>query len=174
MKPLTVGLTFLMLPSNSAYLPDHEKYMRIAIEQAIIGSDKGEVPVGAVIVLDGEIIATGHNQPISTNDPTAHAEIIALRNASEILNNYRLPGAKLYVTLEPCTMCIGAIFNARISQVVYGASEFKTGAAGGVIDLFSNPKINHHAEVVGGILSEECSTVLKEFFIKRRLEKSRS
>jgi tRNA(adenine34) deaminase len=163
-----------MLPDNYEYSHIHEKYMRVALEQAIIASQKGEVPVGAVIVLNDEIIATGYNQPILSNDPTAHAEVIALRMAAQILNNYRLPEAKLYVTLEPCTMCIGAIFNARINQVIYGASEFKTGGAGSVIDLFANPKINHHAEVLGGILSEECSAVLKDFFLKRREEKSRS
>lgn len=146
----------------------HEKYMRIALDQAILAAQMGEVPVGAVVVVDEEIVSTGHNQPICLNDPTAHAEIVALRKASVILKNYRLPQAKLYITLEPCTMCIGAIFNARINQVIYGASEMKTGAAGSVIDLFSNEKLNHHANVIGGILSNECSALLKKFFAEKR------
>lgn len=146
----------------------HEQYMRAAIEQANMASQKGEVPVGAVVVLDGQIISAGHNQPISTNDPSAHAEIIALRKASEILKNYRLPNAQLYITLEPCTMCIGAIFNARIKEVIFGASELKTGAAGSVIDLFSHEKLNHHSKVIGGVLSNECSKILKDFFAARR------
>lgn len=150
----------------------HEKYMRLAIDQANLAAQQGEVPVGAILVIGEEVISSGFNQPISLNDPTAHAEIVAIRKASVILNNYRLPEAKIYITLEPCAMCIGAIFNARINEVIYGASELKTGAAGSVIDLFSNIKLNHHAKVTGGILRNECSEILKKFFSERRAIKN--
>ncbi len=146
--------------------------MRLAIDQANLAAQQGEVPVGAILVIGEEVISSGFNQPISLNDPTAHAEIVAIRKASVILNNYRLPEAKIYITLEPCAMCIGAIFNARINEVIYGASELKTGAAGSVIDLFSNIKLNHHAKVTGGILRNECSEILKKFFSERRAIKN--
>ncbi|BAN35112.1 CMP/dCMP deaminase zinc-binding protein [Sulfuricella denitrificans skB26] len=128
----------------------------------------GEVPVGAVVVKNGEIVGRGFNAPISRHDPSAHAEIMALRNAAENLGNYRLVGCSLYVTLEPCVMCMGAIFHARIERVVYGASDPKTGACGSVIDLPGEIRLNHHAEVVGGILADECGGLLSDFFAQRR------
>ena len=138
-----------------------EQYMRRALELA--GRAQGEVPVGALIVLDGKIIGEGCNRPLSTHDATSHAEIEAIRAAGRVVGNYRLGEASLYVTLEPCTMCVGAVFNARIARVVYGASEPKTGAA----DLFLS-RHNHHAKVQGGVLAEECGALLREFFAARR------
>lgn len=143
-------------------------FMRQAISQAHNAWALGEVPVGAVVVKDGEIIATGFNQPIGTHDPTAHAEIMALRAAAEILGNYRLPGCELYVTLEPCAMCSGAMMHARLSRVVFGAPDPKTGACGSIVNLFEQEKLNHHTDVVGGVLAEECGILLKEFFAERR------
>ena len=143
-------------------------FMQQAISQAQNAWALGEVPVGAVVVKDGEIVATGFNQPIGTHDPTAHAEIMALRAAATILGNYRLPGCELYVTLEPCAMCSGAMMHARLARVVYGAPDPKTGACGSIVNLFEQEKLNHHTEVVGGVLAEECSALLKEFFAERR------
>ncbi|HYC43127.1 MAG TPA: tRNA adenosine(34) deaminase TadA [Noviherbaspirillum sp.] len=143
-------------------------YMHQAISQAHNAWALGEVPVGAVVVKDGEIVATGFNQPIGTHDPTAHAEIMALRAAAEILGNYRLPGCELYVTLEPCAMCAGAMMHARLARVVFGAPDPKTGACGSVVNLFEQEKLNHHTEVTGGVMVEECSALLKEFFAERR------
>lgn len=147
---------------------DDSIYMRQAISQARNAWALGEVPVGAVVVKDGEVIATGFNQPIGTHDPTAHAEIMALRQAATILGNYRLPGCELYVTLEPCAMCCGAMMHARLARVVFGALDPKTGACGSIVDLFGEEKLNHHAEVTGGVLAEECGSLLKEFFAERR------
>lgn len=128
-----------------------------------------EVPVGAIVVdAAGAIIGRGYNQPISRRDPTAHAEIVALRDAASRLGNYRLPGCTLYVTLEPCMMCAGAIMHARIAKVVFGARDPKTGACGSVVDLFAEHRLNHHAEVVGGVLAEECGALLSGFFAARR------
>ncbi len=142
--------------------------MRIALAAADQARALGEVPVGAVLVKAGEIIATGFNQPIGRHDPTAHAEIAALRAAAELLGNYRLPGCTLYVTLEPCVMCAGAMLHARLSRVVFGAADPKTGACGSVLNLFAEAKLNHHAELTGGVLAEECGTMLSEFFAERR------
>lgn len=142
--------------------------MRAALLQAERARALGEVPVGAVVMLDGVIIGAGCNQPISAHDPSAHAEIIALRDAATRLGNYRLPGATLYVTLEPCAMCAGAIMHARIGRVVYGARDPKTGVAGSVLDLFAEPRLNHHAEVLGGVLADECGAMLSTFFAARR------
>ena len=142
--------------------------MRRALRLAGEGSVKGEVPVGAVVVQDGEIIGEGFNSPISMHDPTAHAEVRAMREAATRLRNYRLGGASLYVTLEPCAMCAGAMLHARISRVVYGAPDPKTGACGSVIDLFAQPRLNHHAQVTGGVLADECGMLLQEFFRARR------
>jgi tRNA(adenine34) deaminase len=128
----------------------------------------GEVPVGAVLVHDGRVLATGFNQPIANHDPTAHAEIQAMRSAATLLGNYRLAGCTLYVTLEPCAMCAGAIQHARIARLVYGARDPKTGACGSVVDLFAEPRLSHHAEVTGGVLAERCGRVLSEFFAERR------
>ena len=142
--------------------------MRAALAQAASAAAAGEVPVGAVIVKDGEIIATGFNRPIGSADPTAHAEIQALRAAAARRGNYRLPGCTLYVTLEPCAMCAGAIQHARIARVVYGADDPKTGAAGSVVDLFGEARLNHHATIERGVLKEECGRMLSDFFAQRR------
>lgn len=147
-----------------------EEFMGAALELAREGATFDEVPVGAVVVKDGEIVGRGFNQPIGRHDPTAHAEMMALRDAAECLGNYRLPGCTLYVTLEPCAMCIGAIFHARIARVVFGARDPKTGAAGSVIDLFAEKRLNHHAEIVGGVRAEECGALLTSFFAARRLK----
>lgn len=147
---------------------DDAVYMRQALSQAGNAWALGEVPVGAVVVRDGEVIATGFNQPIGTHDPTAHAEIMALRAAATILGNYRLPGCELFVTLEPCAMCSGAMMHARLKRVVFGASDPKTGVCGSVTDLFAERRLNHHTEVVGGVLAEECGALLKDFFAERR------
>ncbi len=148
---------------------DHDgEFMTAALELARAAASAGEVPVGAVVVLDGEIVGRGWNQPIGRHDPTAHAEVMALRDAAQRLSNYRLPGATLYVTLEPCAMCVGAIMHARIARVVFGACDPKTGAAGSVVDLFGEPRLNHHADVVGGVLAEECGSMLSSFFAARR------
>jgi tRNA(adenine34) deaminase len=142
--------------------------MALALAQAKRAWLAGEVPVGAVVVRDGEVIATGYNQPIGRHDPTAHAEIVALRAAAEKLGNYRLPGCELYVTLEPCVMCSGAMMHARLARVVYAAQDPKTGACGSVTNLFAEDRLNHHTEVVGGVLAEEASAMLKGFFAERR------
>jgi len=143
-------------------------FMREALALARDAWAAGEVPVGAVVVRNGEIVGRGFNAPISRHDPSAHAEIMALRDAAENLGNYRLVGCSLYVTLEPCVMCMGAIFHARIERVVYGASDLKTGACGSIIDLPAETRLNHHAEVVGGILADECGGLLSDFFAQRR------
>lgn len=145
-----------------------EDYMRLALAAADKAKTLGEVPVGAVIVKDGEVIATGFNQPISRHDPTHHAEIAALRDAADALGNYRLPGCTLYVTLEPCAMCAGAMMHARLARVVYGAADPKTGACGSVVNLFEEERLNHHAELIGGVLAAECGTMLSSFFAERR------
>ncbi len=145
-----------------------EAFMRMALSAAAEAQRLGEVPVGAVLVREGDVIAIGHNQPIIGHDPTAHAEIAALRAAAQKLGNYRLPGCTLYVTLEPCAMCAGAMMHARLARVVYGASDPKTGACGSVVNLFAEPRLNHHTEVQGGVLAEECGTMLSAFFAERR------
>lgn len=143
--------------------------MRRALELAAIGEQAGEVPVGAVLVKDGEILGEGWNQPIGGNDPSAHAEIVALRDAASRLNNYRLTGTTLYVTLEPCPMCAGAIIHARVACVVYGTRDPKGGAAGSVFDLLpSDQRFNHRVEVEGGVLAEQCAEQLRAFFRTRR------
>jgi tRNA(adenine34) deaminase len=148
-------------------------YMMQAISQAHNAWALGEVPVGALVVKDGEIIATGFNQPIGNHDPTAHAEIMALRAAASILGNYRLPGCELFVTLEPCAMCAGAMMHARLARVVYGAADPKTGACGSVVNLFEQEKLNHHTELTGGVMAQECGALLKDFFATRRAEAQR-
>ena len=142
--------------------------MQLALEQAQRAWDLGEVPVGAVVVKDGVVIATGCNQPIGLHDPTAHAEIVALRAAAEKLGNYRLPGCTLYVTLEPCVMCSGAMMHARLARVVYGATDPKTGACGSVLNLFEQQQLNHHTAVEGGVMAAEAGVMLKAFFAERR------
>ena len=143
-------------------------FMQLALEQAQHAWNLGEVPVGAVVVKDGVVVATGFNQPIGRHDPTAHAEIVALRAAAEKLGNYRLPGCELYVTLEPCVMCSGAMMHARLARVIYAAPDPKTGAAGSVVNLFEQDRLNHHTQVTGGLMADESSAMLKSFFAERR------
>jgi tRNA(adenine34) deaminase len=146
---------------------DHQ-FMGQALDQAKLAALAGEVPVGAVLVRAGMVIAKAFNQPIGTHDPSAHAEMLALRVAALAEENYRLPDTTLYVTLEPCTMCSGAILHARVARVVYGTPDPKTGAAGSVLDIFSAKQINHQTQVVGGIMQAECAQVLRDFFKERR------
>jgi len=145
-----------------------EKWMTLAIEQAKFAEVIDEVPVGAVLVQNDQLISSAHNQPITTNDPTAHAEIQLLRKAGEKLNNYRLPNTTLYVTLEPCTMCLGAMIHARVSRVVFGAYDEKTGVCGSCKDLSTSECFNHSIETEGGILADECKQLLQQFFKQRR------
>jgi tRNA(adenine34) deaminase len=149
-------------------------WMQLALQQAVLAAEAGEVPVGAVVVSEGRVVGLGHNAPIGTHDPSAHAEIAAIRSAARYLGNYRLPGCELFVTLEPCAMCSGAIQHARIERLIYGASDPKTGACGSVIDLFAQPKLNHHTRVVSGLLAQESAKLLADFFALRRLQKTRS
>ena len=148
-----------------------EGFMLCALELARLAGQAGEVPVGAVVVKDGVIIGRGSNAPISCNDPSAHAEILALREAAQYLDNYRLVGCELFVTLEPCVMCVGAMFHSRIARVVFGASDYKTGACGSVLNLFAEQRLNHHADLTGGVLAEECGQVLSDFFSALRAKK---
>jgi tRNA(adenine34) deaminase len=143
-------------------------WMRLALQQAQEARLRGEVPVGAVLVRDGELVASGFNQPIALHDPSAHAEMLALRAAGQILKNYRLPGLELFVTLEPCAMCAMALLHARVSRVVFAAADPKTGAAGSVLDLFAQPQLNHHTSVTRGVLAEESAALLQAFFRERR------
>lgn len=148
-----------------------QNYMREALRLAEQAALVGEVPVGAVVVKNGEIIGRGSNAPISLHDPTAHAEMRALRDAAQHIGNYRLVGCDLFVTLEPCVMCVGAMFHARIARVVFGAHDAKTGAAGSVLNLFDETRLNHHAQIQGGVLAEECGKVLSDFFAARRAQR---
>jgi tRNA(adenine34) deaminase len=152
--------------------PIDEHAMRLALDQAQNAWLVGEVPVGAVIVRDTptgrQVVATGYNRPITEHDPTAHAEIVALRHAATLLANYRLPECELYVTLEPCAMCAMALMHARLKRVVFGAPDPKTGAAGSVVDLFANPRLNHHTALEGGVLADACGQLLRDFFAERR------
>ncbi|MCL2161491.1 MAG: tRNA adenosine(34) deaminase TadA [Betaproteobacteria bacterium] len=154
------------LSADTAY---DERFMREALDLAREAGAAGEVPVGAVVVCDGEIVGRGYNRPITSHDPTAHAEIIALRDAAARLGNYRLPGCELFVTLEPCAMCTGAMFHARIARVVFGARDPKTGAAGSVLDLYAESRLNHHADIVGDVLAFDCGELLSSFFAARRV-----
>ncbi len=147
-----------------------EVLMREALTLAHQAEQAGEVPVGAVVVKEGVIIGRGFNAPISRHDPSAHAEMLALREAAQHFGNYRLVGCELFVTLEPCVMCVGAMFHARIARVVFGARDLKTGACGSVVDLFGEQRLNHHAALTGGVLAEECGQVLSEFFAARRAQ----
>lgn len=151
-----------------------QRWMRHALELARRAEQLGEIPVGAVIVDHAELIAEGWNQPIRNHDPTAHAEVMALRNAGVHLGNYRLSGATLYVTLEPCVMCAGAIMHARIGRVVYGASDPKTGVAGSVMNLFRGSHVYHQVQLTSGVLAEECGEMLAAFFRRRRKERQQS
>ena len=159
---------------SEAVLPADEQVMRLALDQALNAQLAGEVPVGAVIVrhsADGpQLLATGYNRPITTHDPTAHAEIVALRHAAQLAQNYRLPDCELYVTLEPCAMCAMALLHARFKRVVFAAADPKTGAAGSVLNLFADARLNHHTALQGGVLAEPASALLRGFFAERRAQ----
>ncbi len=152
-------------------LPDDERWMREALQLARAAMQAGEVPVGAVVVKDGAVIGRGSNAPVARHDPTAHAEVIALRAAAQQLGNYRLDGCTLYVTLEPCTMCAGAMLHARLARVVYGAADPKTGVAGSLLDLFAHSRLNHQTRVSAGVLAGECGALLHDFFRARRVDR---
>ncbi len=158
--------------AHSPSAAQDEYAMRLALDQALNARLVGEVPVGAVIthMVDGmpQVLATGYNRPITTNDPTAHAEIVALRHAADLLGNYRLPGCTLYVTLEPCAMCAQALMHARFSRVVFASPDPKTGAAGSVVNLFDERRLNHHTRVEGGLLADAAGNLLRDFFVERR------
>jgi tRNA(adenine34) deaminase len=145
-----------------------EIYLRLAIEQASLAEKAGEVPVGAIVVYEGAVIGVGQNLVLGTLDPTAHAEIVALRAAAQHLNNYRLTGCQLYTTLEPCSMCAGAIVHARITRLIYGTPDPKAGAAGSVLSVINHPQLNHQMEVTSGVLAEQCGDLLRNFFRERR------
>ncbi len=149
-------------------MPDHGEFMEAALAQARLALDAGEVPVGAVLVLDGTIVARGYNQPIGATDPTAHAEIVALRSAARAVGNYRLTDAVLYATVEPCIMCVGALLHARVKEVVFGAPEPRTGALVSVARLLETPGLNHRFAITGGVLAEECRSLVQGFFRERR------
>lgn len=151
-----------------------EYFMRQAMLLAHEAQQAGEVPVGAVLVKNGKIIGRGANAPITRTDPSAHAEMLAIRDAAQKLGNYRLIDCALFVTLEPCLMCAGTIMHARLSRIVYGASDYKTGVCGSVMDVFSEPRLNHHTQITGGILADECGQMLSQFFAQRRLEKKQN
>jgi len=155
-------------PAGTQMAPIEIELMGEALTLARVAGARGEVPVGAIVVRDGTIIGRGGNAPIVASDPTAHAEIAALRDAGRTLGNYRLPGCELYVTLEPCAMCAGAIMHARLARLVFGARDPKTGACGSVVDLFAEPRLNHHTSVTGGVRAEECGMLLSHFFAARR------
>ena len=165
-----VVLCYVAGPLRQLDSMQDEDYMREALALAQQAAQAGEVPVGAVVVRDGVIIGRGYNQPITRHDPSAHAEMMALRDAAQHIGNYRLVGCEMFVTLEPCVMCVGATFHARIARVVYGAHEPKTGAAGSVFNLFTEPRLNHHARIEGGVLAEECGKLLSDFFAQRRAQ----
>jgi tRNA(adenine34) deaminase len=150
-----------------------DDFMNVALTLARQAEQSGEVPVGAVVVKDGVIIGRGSNAPISRHDPSAHAELLALREAARHLGNYRLTGCELFVTLEPCVMCTGAIFHARIARVVFGASDFKTGACGSVLNLFAEQRLNHHAKITAGVLADKCGQILSDFFAARRMQQTK-
>lgn len=149
-------------------VPTDIDFMQLALRQARLASAQGEVPVGAVLVRGHEVIATGYNSPIALHDPTAHAELLALRQGGAALTDYRLTDTTLYVTLEPCIMCASAIIHARVRRLVFGAWDPKAGAAGSIVDVFSHPKLNHRVDVFGGVLLEECASLLSDFFRARR------
>jgi tRNA(adenine34) deaminase len=168
----------LNLPTDRFAAARDEGAMRLALDQALNAQLAGEVPVGAVVMRQTEdgfqVVATGYNRPITTHDPTAHAEIVALRHAAQLLENYRLTDCEVFVTLEPCAMCAMALMHARVRRVVYAAADPKTGAAGSVIDLFAEPRLNHHTSVQGGVLAEASAQLLREFFAERRRALRRS
>jgi tRNA(adenine34) deaminase len=154
-------------PGGGARAPDHEAFMRLALEQAALAEAKGEVPIGAVVTFEGALVGRGYNQPITARDPSAHAEIVALRDAARAVSNYRLTGATLYVTVEPCLMCVGAIVHARVGTVVYGVADPKGGAVRSLLDPNALP-LNHRFAAVEGVLADECRSLVQEFFRTRR------
>ncbi|CAM3665012.1 tRNA adenosine(34) deaminase TadA [Roseateles saccharophilus] len=156
------------MSESTTFSPADEYAMRQALDQAHNAWLVGEVPVGAVITRGGQVIATGYNRPITTHDPTAHAEIVALRHAATLLENYRLPECELFVTLEPCAMCAMALMHARFKRVVFAAADPKTGVAGSVMDLFAQPQLNHHTRVEGGLMADASAQLLRDFFAERR------
>jgi tRNA(adenine34) deaminase len=158
---------FVAAMNNELESPDIH-WMRRALELAQLAAREGEVPVGAVLVKEGELIAEGYNRPIAENDPSGHAEMRALREAGKVMSNYRLPGTTLYVTLEPCPMCAGALIHARVERVVYATADPRTGAAGSVFNILQSEALNHRCTVTAGVLAEECSQLLREFFRSRR------
>ena len=157
-----------MPAGGAASDPEHERWMRAAVDQALLALEAEEVPVGAVVVHDGRVAGAGFNQPIRSGDPTAHAEMVALRSAARALGNYRLTGATLYVTVEPCLMCAGALVHARIATLVYGAPEPRSGAVQSVAQALDNPALNHRVSTLGGVLEAECRELLQAFFQRRR------
>ena len=166
---LVVKLAILSPPRAATGMPAmDETFMRIALDLAFQAQQRGEVPVGAVVVLDGMVIGEGFNQPISANDPTAHAEIVAIRRAAARLGNYRLTGAELYVTIEPCQMCVGAMIHARIARLVYGAPEPRAGAIESAMRAHDHPALNHRMEALGGVLEAESRALIQKFFRERR------
>ena len=168
-NPVYIVVDSVVSDSEVVRLEQDLRFMTHALEQAELAEALGEVPVGAVVVdAAGQVVATGFNRTIADHDPTAHAEIVALRNAAHRAQNYRLPGYSLYVTLEPCAMCMGAMIHARLARVVYGARDPKTGVCGSVIDLPGHTQLNHQTTVTGGILADTCGHILRAFFKKRR------
>ena len=159
-----------LLPLTGSFSPDDEAGMRLALDQALNAQLAGEVPVGAVLMRGQQVLATGYNRPITTHDPTAHAEIVALRHAAQLLQNYRLPECTLYVTLEPCAMCAMAMMHARIGRVVFATPDPKTGAAGSVLNLFALAQLNHHTALQGGLMAEPAAALLRQFFAERRAQ----
>jgi tRNA(adenine34) deaminase len=145
-----------------------ERFMRMALREAERGALEGEVPVGAVVVQEGHVLARAHNRPIHLHDPSAHAEVLALRRAARKLRNYRLEGCELYVTIEPCAMCVGAIVQARLRRIMFGSRDLKAGACGSALRVLNHRKLNHRVDVAGGILAADCALVIQEFFRKRR------
>jgi tRNA(adenine34) deaminase len=156
------------LPVNSPFFPRDEYFMRLALREATLAREHDDIPIGAVVVKDGEVIGLGHNERELRADPTAHAEVIALREAARALGSWRVLDSVLYVTLEPCAMCAGAIVLARVPRVVYGATDPKAGAAGSVLNVLAEPRLNHHPQVQSGLLANECSDLLRSFFASRR------
>jgi tRNA(adenine34) deaminase len=156
------------LSRDSARLPDDVTYMELALGEARMAAEAGEVPVGALVINNGEIIGRAGNRNLRDHDPTAHAEILALRQAAQHLGNHRLTGCTLYATIEPCAMCAGAIIHARIARLVYGAKDPKAGAAGSILHVINHPRLNHKMEVVSGVLDDRCSEILQDFFRRRR------
>jgi tRNA(adenine34) deaminase len=147
---------------------DDDAWMELALEQAALAAQAGEVPVGALVIKDGEIIGRGHNRNLLDNDPTAHAEVVALREAAARLRNHRLSGCVLFATIEPCSMCAGALIHARIARLVYGAADIKAGAAGSVLEVLNHPRLNHKMEVTAGVLGDRCSEIIQDFFRRKR------